>query len=378
MDGTGPEMLIPQPPDREPPPDALPGNDGGGGSGVPEENTLSELVRQLEQHPAECLHAFHGLESIDSQTRLSIIEGLAPSARRAGVATLLHLLASSGNEATRNAALIALGGDPNRPRLVHCLVTAVDGAGQASIAISASLNATRRTAVFLCDVEKGITGSIGQLEEESPGAGLLLREVQARSGGPVVVDSPDLALGLLAGSFMLGAASTLPVVAEWLERTLGPGFHPRELPLAGDWSARPVGSGELQARAGEVLDACPGWLDASALTFELAEEIFLREGRVTPDPERDSGAFRFLFEHRIVHRLERYRRMLLWMAWFWGAGGEQDLARSAQILSWQLSDEQYAVPAHPFALALTARSLDAAQAQREAFADVRAVRKHTP
>ena len=64
--------------------------------------------------------------------------------------------------------------------------------------------------------------------------------------------------------------------------------------------------------------------------------------------------------------------MLLWMAWFWGAGGEHDLARSAQILAWQLSDEQYAVPSHPFAVALTARSLDAAQARLETAADPRA------
>ena len=39
-----------------------------------------------------------------------------------------------------------------------------------------------------------------------------------------------------------------------------------------------------------------------------------------------------------------------------------ELAASAQVLALQLSDEQYAVPAHPFTTALTTRSLEAAQA----------------
>ncbi len=103
----------------------------------------------------------------------------------------------------------------------------------------------------------------------------------------------------------------------------------------------------------------------------MAEEIVLREGRVAADPKRDSGAFRFLFEHRIIHRLELYRRMLLWMHWFWSSGGEAALARSALLLAWQLSDEQFAVPSHPFTVALTARSLDAARDCLETEEDTR-------
>ena len=115
---------------------------------------------------------------------------------------------------------------------------------------------------------------------------------------------------------------------EWLERTLGRGFEPRPLPTpTAEWSLEPAGSSDLLLRADEVLRACPTWLDRSPLTFELAEEVCLREGRVAVDPHRDSGAFRFLFEHRIIHRLELYRRMLLWMHWFWqlcrGAGARR-------------------------------------------------------
>ena len=53
--------------------------------------------------------------------------------------------------------------------------------------------------------------------------------------------------------------------------------------------------------------------------------------------------------------------MLLWMAWVWHASGRVELARSAFVLAGQLSDEQYAVPSHPFTVALSTRSLHAAQ-----------------
>src|SRR5262249_49644756 len=137
--------------------------------------------------------------------------------------------------------------------------------------------------------------------------------------------------------------------------------------------ASPMESSDLERRASCVVEACPTWIDCSQLTFEFAEEILLREGRVAADPERDSGAFRFLFEHRFIHRLELYRRMLLWMAWFWSCSGEAELADSAWVLAGQLWDEQYAVPSHPFAVALMTRSLDAAQRYLVTRADPKAV-----
>ncbi len=110
-----------------------------------------------------------------------------------------------------------------------------------------------------------------------------------------------------------------------------------------------------------MLDACPSWIDASHLTYELAEEIALREGDTTPDPRRDAGAYRYLFEHRLQGQLEWYRRMLFWMATFWHAACDDDLGRSALALAVQLSDAQHVVPGHPFTVALTTRSLVAAQ-----------------
>jgi hypothetical protein len=49
------------------------------------------------------------------------------------------------------------------------------------------------------------------------------------------------------------------------------------------------------------------------------------------------------------------------MAWLWNCSGRVELARSALAVAAQLSDEQYAVPSHPFAVELTTRSLKAAQ-----------------
>jgi hypothetical protein len=63
--------------------------------------------------------------------------------------------------------------------------------------------------------------------------------------------------------------------------------------------------------------------------------------------------------------------MLLWMAWFWTCSGHFDLAESARILAWQLADEQFAVPSHPFAAGLMARSLDMAQERLETDTDPR-------
>ena len=53
--------------------------------------------------------------------------------------------------------------------------------------------------------------------------------------------------------------------------------------------------------------------------------------------------------------------MLLWMAWFWKCSGLTELSTSALACASQLSDEQYAVPGHPFTVELTTRSLMAAQ-----------------
>jgi hypothetical protein len=362
-----------------------------------EVRSLEELAHQLERDPEECFRAFEGLESIDSAARVRIIQGLGQMPGGPGVASLLRLLIGSDDAATREAARLALTeaesnsspsqkGDPSpqlapveidgRPRLEGCLVTAVDGAGRGSIAVSASLENERRTAVFLCDVLEGIVAVVGQIEQEGPEAGGLLNDVRAGADGLGVLHSPELGLGLLAGNLAITAPEQTRQACEWLDQTVGDTLQPWILPAPSpEPSLPPPGPAELLARAGEVLDACPDWLDRSPLTLELAEEIWLREGRTAADPTRDAGAFRYLFQHRLIHRLELYRRMLLWMAWFWRTGDDPELARGAAILAGQLSDEQHAVPANPFAVVLMARSLDEAGELVGARGNPRAARR---
>ncbi len=252
--------------------------------------------------------------------------------------------------------------DRLRLRLVASLVTPVDGSGRGSIGISVSDTLQRRTAAFLCDVRSGISDALGEVEPESDSAGGLLDELEDQAESECARDAPDLALGLLSGSLTTCAGVVPPTVREWLDLMLGPEFQACSLPatIAGiDPSS--ISSAEMATRVHALLERCPSWLDLSPLTFELAEEIRLREGSPEPDPARDAGIYRFLFERRLIGRLELYRRMLLWMAWFWKSSGSNDLSTLALACATELSDEQYAVPSHPFTVELTTRSLLAAQ-----------------
>jgi len=372
-----------------------------------EDRTLWEIVEQLENDPQERWHALEGLASVELEVRLSIIDELSHDSLRSGALTLLRLLSTARDPRTRVAARAALrradagaclghGHDAPAPptlasqethvpcqttrtgleqsetvmlapeqteaRVAHCLVAPVDGRGRGTIVISVTKLAQQRTAAFLCDVRRGIRDVFGEVEPESPRAGRLLDDVNQQTGADGVRDVPELALGLLAGSLMLCGPAVPAAVRDWLDGMLGREFQPARFPatIPGLDPASIPGE-EIQERARAVLDACPSWLDASPLTFELAEEIRLREGRLAADPDRDAGAYRFLFEHRLIHRLELYRRMLLWMAWLWQCSLQVELSKSAWALASQLSDEQYTVPSHPFTVELTTRSLKAAQ-----------------
>jgi len=252
--------------------------------------------------------------------------------------------------------------DRKPPRLTRSLTAAVDGEGVGTVALAGVHRGRTRVAAFLCDVRGGVRDVLGDSwDGEDAEVDLLGRfpELGARS---CVADVHALATGLLAGGLLLSARETPPTVGEWLEAILGRGFHAAALPAARpEWSGPALDPATLAERSWRVLEACPDWVDRSTLTFELAEEITVRERRAAADPLRDAGAYRFLFERRLLHRLELYRRMLLWMALFWDAAGEADLALTAGVLSSQLGDPQYAVPSHPFTVALSTRSLHEAQ-----------------
>lgn len=344
-------------------------------------SAIDDLLDGLEIDPEESWDAFLGLESLDADLRRSIVDELVGAPASEGVTRLLHLLGASRDGAVRLAARRALGtGDrpvvqrPRRvaavparvdrdpPRVVRSLATAVDGEGAGAVAVASVHGGRTSVAAFLCDVRGGIRDVLGDVRGGRDDDVDLFERFPELALGPCVEDAHALATGLLAGSLMLSGRETPPAVREWLDATLGGGFHAGAfLAARPEWSAPAVDSATLAERSWRILEACPGWVDRSTLTFDLAEEITVRERRAAADPLRDAGAYRFLFERRLLHRLELYRRMLLWMAFFWDAAGEPDLSLGAGVLSSQLADPQYAVPSHPFTVALSTRSLHEAQ-----------------
>jgi hypothetical protein len=369
---------------------------------------LEEIVARLEADPDECWPAFESLSAVDDETRSEVIAALAAYRDRPGIRDLLGLLGSARDPAVRTTGAGALPGhrdsrlngqphgadhdgsagsarsqggaslpvvpadrgsghltgerNPPASRIVRSLVTAVDGEGRGTVVLSARDGEDRRTAAFRTDVRRGILDVVGDVEREQPSAGRLVDEWIDRAVGDYVVDVPELALSLLVGSFLVGRREVPDHIRSWLEATIGPEALAFDRPAAlpgPEFEAIP--DDEMPARADMILDACPGWIDRSELTLEMAAEIALREGDARPDPVRDAGAYRYLFEHRLIDRLDTFARMLLWMGWVWHASGRGELARSAFALAAQLSDEQYAVPSHPFTVALSTRSLRAAQ-----------------
>jgi hypothetical protein len=338
---------------------------------------LDDLLAGLEHDPEQSWSAFQGLEAIDPDIRLPIVDELLKARGGEGLARLVRLLGESRHEDVRAAVgraeagrlpkpepafVIARSGASTSPRMIRSMVTAVDGEGAGAVVVSTGRGGGVSSAAFLCDVRRGIRDVLGVDEVDQEAEAALFDQFAELSSWQCVEDAPELTLGLLAGSLMLSGRDTPAAVRSRLDATLGAGFHTGAfLAAKPEWASAPIDPAVLAERSWSVLEECPGWVDRSPLTFELAEEISLRERRAAADPARDSGAYRYLFERRLIHRLELYRRMLLWMAFFWDAAEEDELSLSAGILAGQLADEQYAVPSHPFAVALTTRSLHEAQ-----------------
>ncbi len=380
---------------------------------------LETLVEQLEEEPNGSWVALQGLGAVEPEVRAEILEGLADFPSGPGLISFLRLLSFAHDRLTRDAALDALSGradfddehryawgeiahdhpDPKvrerairllepearqaiaealdnparaRPVAIGHLVTALDGAGQGSILVASRDRGELVVAQYVCDVWRGVIEVVGHVDDDPTLPETLFEEFEAQADRDFVRDSAKLAEGLLAGSLLLCGPETNPALRYWVERTVGPEFAPR--PFVGLVRDEELATHALEGLSEPIrliLDACPDWVDASDLTYDLAEEIALRSAAKPPDPKRDAGAYRYLFEHRLHARLEHYRRMLLWMASFWEASGDPDLARSSLTLAWQLADPQNAVPAHPFTVDLTTRSLIAAIADIQAGHDPR-------
>ncbi len=365
--------------------------------------SLEELATRLEGGDGEDLaFAVEGLALVEPEIRTRIIEGLGALPRGPGLSAFLRALAESDDPETCRAAREVLGDDPDPApiaittvadrlpalvpaearglashRLTRSLVTAVDREGRATIAIASLRDGEHRSAVFRCDVLNGIRQAVGrvELDRDDPASSSLIDEIAEALPAEAdrLQDVPELALCLLAGILFLNPERAAARSAlSWVDEVLGPGFRPRPIPVPAFGAAREEagelsGGMDIARQSRDVLDRCTSWFDTSALTIELAEEIELREGAGRPtDPARQAGAYRYLFEHRLIHRLDLYGRMLLWMAWFWKFTGESELADSSLAVAAELADEQYAVPSHPFTVALTTRSLDEARMQARA------------
>jgi hypothetical protein len=370
---------------------------------------LEEIVARLEE-PDEWGPAFESLSELDEEVRDQVLAMLASYRDREGVHHLINRFHPVGDDHVREFQFGNVIEDPGGPplvapesempaqpvapfsvevspiptllptgwterglsvwpvlttaRIVRSLVTALDGEGLGTIMISTSHSGDRRTVAFRCDVRRGIMDAVGQLEDEQPSAGRLIDEWIRQAETDYVMDVPEVAIRLLRAALLMSGPEISDRVRSWIDVTIGPR-------LSADGSAMVLPGSEsdglpahrMAAWVGLVLDACPRWLDRSSLTYELAEELAMREGGLTPDPIRDAGAYRYLFEHRLIRRLQLYARMLFWMGWVWQAAGRIDLSRSAFALAAELSDEQNAVPSHPFTVILTTRSLRAAQAE---------------
>jgi hypothetical protein len=373
-----------------------------------DEGSLDELLEQIEDDPDEVWVALQGLVSVEPEVRVQILAGLANRPPGPGLVAFLRLLSYSQEPETRTAALDALasqdredsrviaawaeiatdhfdpavatrargwleqGSDsrpansisPGRsgPRLIRSLVSALDGRGEGTIVLAAEDQGRWTSAAFLCDVRQGIREVLGQTGTERAVLNDVFAEAAAQPGRDAIEGADQLALDLLASALLLCGPQTTPALRFWLERTAGPGFRPRPFStLIRDEAAALPPRQALPAQARAVLSACDDWVDDSPLTLELAEEIALREGDSPPDPKRDEAIYRYLFEHRLLGRLELYRRMLFWMASFWKAASDAGLSRAALTFASQLSDAQFAVPGHPFIQELITRSLVAAQ-----------------
>ncbi|WZO99567.1 hypothetical protein EP7_001174 [Isosphaeraceae bacterium EP7] len=367
--------------------------------------SIELLASQLEDEPGELWVALHGLGAVEPAMRAEILKGLAARPAGPGLIEFLRLLTFSHEPETRDAAMDALAAfDESSPdvarawtniahhhpdkavrvlahshrhpgssveetipavrRPERCLVTGMDGQGRGLIVLT-TLEGTRRvTVAFHCDAAHGVAEVVGLEDDRS---GTRFDEFKQSTEIDAVEAPEGIVLSMLGDCLMHCGPETTPALQYWLERTLGSDLSNARIRAA--WATSgiaPMFEGldpeavpfeEMPAITRLVLDACPDWVDRSPLTSEIAEEIATRDPTREPNPALDSGAYRFYFEHRLMGRLDTYRRMVSWMTGFWAASGEPKLARAALTLGWQLADAQHAVPAHPFAVEMTTRSL---------------------
>lgn len=390
-----------------------------------ETDAFEELASQLDDDPDALALALQALDHVEPAERAELIGELAGQEATPGLVAFLRWLAGVGEPLTRSAALETLGqleGAPERvarawadlaqgnapldtvtvargvlqalpaaawvegpnlpvpqagPRVVEGAIGAIDAQGRGRLVIGTEASdGTAKVLVLDCDLLEGIVAVEGEALSDAEDLKAACAEFARTTETEIVRGVPDQALGLLAGTLLLPNERAPLALGLWLERVLGPAFRPRPFPAlvpGDDPAGLPVET--VAALSERVLDALPAWRDRSALCRELAAEVRLRGD----DPRRDAGAVRLLFERRLRDRIEVYARQLLWMATFWRARGDSDLADAAAALACQLADPQHAVPGHPLLSGLATRSLaEAAEAMDTTALSRRAIDRPRP
>ena len=341
-----------------------------------EDGSIHDLAEGLEGDPDGIWLALQGLGAVEPEVRAEIVASLAQAPPGPGLIEFLRLLCYCHDPTTRAAALDALGSLAGRdPRLVAAWTAiAADPPGPEASSRAGRWLGTGGLALTSATDARPPRPEAHPLHGHrarwpGPGRRRPLDGVgRDRTWPPPTYATCSRASGKRSGRSPAIEPSSMRSSARWpASRTATASRGPRNwhstCSPGGSCSAarRPpppfaTGSSGRSARAsGRVPSPCPSrggtrrpcrstrprnvpgrsstalptWLDTSRLTYDLAEEIVLREGDSAPDPRRDAGAYRYMFEHRLVGQLELYRRMLSWMASFWEAAGDPDRGKSA-------------------------------------------------
>jgi hypothetical protein len=330
---------------------------------------LAELAREIEEDPDSIPLAVAALARIEPEVRLEIIGGLGAEAATPALINFLESLARSDDSRTREAASEALRHATGRgacelattshaPALIASVVGPLDADGRGTILLVSEGASGHVFARFECDVREGIVAASFASGLARDQATDRAEEVAGTLGPEAARDCPISAKLFLAGSAWLSEASLAEGAKAGLRATLGEMFEPR--PIFADPGAimnGPTTAADPFDDARAILSRRPEWHDRSPLARDLAVEIRLRGESALPDPGRDPGPFRVLFEGRILGRIELYRRMLLWSAMVWQEAGEPPLSQAAMRIVAALGDPQNAVPGTPFLEELMIRSL---------------------
>ena len=235
-----------------------------------DDNSLEQLAAQIEDDPEGLWLALQGLAAVEPEVRAEIIAGLGQLAHEPGpnLIEFLRSLSFAHDPATRTAALATLAGVRSAPpplsrpvpRLLHSLVTALDGNGRALVVLSASDGRTRTSAAFLCDVRLGIPEVFGEEVAESPLAGAFLEEI-AEANAQHVLDAPGLAEGpaqRMPPALRTRDDSRLALLARSGYSVPASQARPFPIPFP-DWDPKTLAADDVAERAELVLSACPTW-----------------------------------------------------------------------------------------------------------------------